>query len=142
MKKNALITSIMTIVLCLSLIAGSSFALFTSESTVNVAVTSGTVDVTATVENFVKGSELGENLSETDISYVGNSVTMNRIVPGDFVTFDLRIHNASNVTVKYRTVLRCLEDNGLWSGLKITVGGADYSGATIASDWTTLAPRQ
>lgn len=50
MKKKALISSIVTIALCLSLIAGSTFALFTSEDSVNIAVTSGKVEIEASIE--------------------------------------------------------------------------------------------
>ncbi len=47
MKKTALISSIMTIVLCVSLIAGSTFALFTSQTDVDIAVDAGRVNITA-----------------------------------------------------------------------------------------------
>lgn len=47
MKKKTLISSILTIVLCFSLIAGSTFALFTDETNFNIAVTAGNVDVEA-----------------------------------------------------------------------------------------------
>ena len=52
MKKKILLSSILTIALCLSLIAGSTFALFTSESKVNIAVTSGKVEMLANVTNL------------------------------------------------------------------------------------------
>ena len=52
MKKKTLLTSILAIVMCFSLITGATFALFTSEDKVNIAITSGKVEVTATVENF------------------------------------------------------------------------------------------
>ena len=48
MKKKVLLTSIATIALCLCLIAGSTFALFTSQSTFNIAVTAGDVEILAT----------------------------------------------------------------------------------------------
>lgn len=50
MKSKVLVSSILTIALCLSLIAGSTFALFTDNSKVNVAITSGDVEVVASVE--------------------------------------------------------------------------------------------
>lgn len=51
MKKKTIVTGILTIITCLSLIAGATFALFTSESKVNIAVTSGKVDVKASIGN-------------------------------------------------------------------------------------------
>lgn len=50
MKKNIILSSVLTILLCVSLIAGSTFALFTSESSVNIAVTAGNVEVVATID--------------------------------------------------------------------------------------------
>ena len=46
-KQKILLTSMVTIVLCLCLIAGSTYALFTSETEMNIAVTSGKVEIVA-----------------------------------------------------------------------------------------------
>lgn len=48
-KRNVVVSAVMAIVLCLSIVAGATFALFTSESSVNIAVTSGKVDVAASM---------------------------------------------------------------------------------------------
>ena len=50
-KKKILLSAVLTIVLCLSLIAGTTFALFTSESKVNIAITSGKVNVVASLSD-------------------------------------------------------------------------------------------
>ena len=47
MKKKILLPSIATIIVCLCLIAGSTFALFTSTSNVNISVTAGDVEMVA-----------------------------------------------------------------------------------------------
>ena len=49
-KRNVLVSAILAIMLCVSLIAGATFALFTSESKVNIAVTSGKVSVVANID--------------------------------------------------------------------------------------------
>lgn len=49
-KTGIIVTSVMSIACCASLITGATFALFTSESKVNIAVTSGKVDVKATID--------------------------------------------------------------------------------------------
>jgi hypothetical protein len=49
MKKRILAASLLSIVMCGSLIAGATMALFTSESETNIAITSGNVDVKASV---------------------------------------------------------------------------------------------
>lgn len=48
MKSKVLVSSILTIALCLSLIAGSTFALFTDETKFGIEVTSGDVEIYAT----------------------------------------------------------------------------------------------
>lgn len=62
MKKGFLLSSFLMIALCLSAIVGSTFALFTSESTTNIAVTSGKVEVEASVQDVVLYS-MGEQQS-------------------------------------------------------------------------------
>ena len=73
MKKKALLSSVLVIALCLCLIAGSTFALFTSQSKVNIAVTSGKVDVVASVEAFklysVEAKEDGTIVDENGGKY-------------------------------------------------------------------------
>ncbi len=141
MKKKALLSSILTIALCFSLVVGSTFALFTSESKTNVAVTSGTVSVTATASTPVLSSLLdGGNLTESSAKLDGNTVKLDKIVAGDKVDFNITVHNASDVTVKYRTIIGMVDDNGLWDALVVTIGGNTYNGATKVTAWETIAP--
>ena len=51
-KSSIIIASLASIVIAGSLIAGSTYALFTSESKTNIAVTSGKVDVSATIDGL------------------------------------------------------------------------------------------
>lgn len=143
MKKKALLSSILTIALCLCLIAGSTYALFTSSTKVNVIATAGKVDVTATLDgNIEKGSSLGNMLPETSIEFAAdtNTITMDKIVPGDYASFNLKVSNASDVTVKYRTVIKVVDDNGLFAGLVATINNVAYDGGYLASDWAELTP--
>ena len=144
MKNKILVSSILTIALCLSLIAGSTFALFTSESQVNVAVTSGKVNVVATPTAPEMGSTLGNALGTAKAD--GNSLTLENFVPGDYATFSIAVDNQSTVTVNYRTVISVSEDNGLASGLVVTIGGVEYKnsakGKLAASAWTSITPEQ
>lgn len=141
MKKKALVASILTIALCLSLIAGSTFALFTSESTVNVAVTSGKVNVVATiVEQSPLQSTLGNPLTQSTATYGAGTVTLDKIVPGDFVEFVIAVENHSDVAIKYRTVLKAVEDNGLWDGLEVTATIGEDAVQLGYGNWTEMAP--
>ena len=150
MKKKALISAILTIALCLSLIAGSTYALFTSEDSVNIAVTSGRVDITATIEQEnvklfsaekVAGTtetatmtdEYGKDYFHADKTasgYFANGGTANvvdgvlkidLITPGDKVSFDITGTNDSNVKIQYRYIIECISGFDLMSGMVVTV---------------------
>lgn len=141
--KKILISSIASILLCALLIAGSTFALFTSSQKVNVAVNSATVSISATVDerSIVMGSTLAlGNLPETTaiFSATDNTITFDKIVPGDYVEFDIVIKNASNVAVDYRTTISMANNDGLWAGLEVTIDGVTYDGATATSMWAPL----
>lgn len=113
MKKKVLITSVVTIILCLCLIAGSTFALFTSTASVNVAVTSGTVDVTATIEGLQTWS-LEDNIKDYSTSRNGKfsnggfakiedgKLIIDRMTPGDVVKFTIKVIDNSNVAAQFR----------------------------------------
>ena len=145
MKNKILVSSILTIALCLSMIAGSTFALFTSESKVDVSVSSATVSVTATPTAPVMGSTLGTALGTATAN--GNSLTLENFVPGDYATFTINVVNDSTVAVKYRTVISVSDDNGLVSGLVVTIGADVYTGTTgngelASTDWTLINPTE
>ncbi|MBQ7879161.1 MAG: hypothetical protein IJ317_00785, partial [Clostridia bacterium] len=55
-KNKVLLTSMATIAMCASLVAGGTYALFTSESAVNIAISSGTVKVEATIGELTLSS--------------------------------------------------------------------------------------
>lgn len=104
MKKKTLLLSILSIVMCLSLTVGGTFALFTSKSNVNVAVTSGTVDVTASITDTVYSfdSRLTEASNCTYVINADGGLDINQMVPGDSIKATLSIVNNSNVAIQYR----------------------------------------
>lgn len=133
-----------------SLITGATFALFTSESEVNIAVTSGNVSVVATIDetsiikSHIEPNETGDGYDTVTGSFYngtavveGNKITLDKMVPGDKIDFDVNISNASNVAIKYQTVVGVVSDNGLYSGLAVTMNGENFGGLTKKSDWTT-----
>lgn len=145
MKRNIILSALLVIMLCVSLISGATYALFTSSSEVNIAVTSGKVKMTATVEDLTTYS-MGAITSENGIFTTGGTavledgtLTLNRIVPGDKVTFTINIQNLSNVLVKYRTVITTVENDGLFEGLNITIGEQTFNGRSAVSAWQNLA---
>ncbi|MBE6691517.1 MAG: hypothetical protein E7590_09645 [Ruminococcaceae bacterium] len=161
MKKKVLITSILTIVVCLCLIVGSTFALFTSESELNIAVTAGKVEMIANLETFqlfsVEADENGAEVDENGNTYTyqlqqdkflngGTAVyengvlTLDKITPGDKISFTLTGTNNSNVLTNYRWSLVCTDGFALMSGLIVTIDGVQYESlAKYITAWDELA---
>ena len=149
MKKKVLLTSIATIALCLCLIAGSTFALFTSRSETSISVTAGDVEVLASVEDLmiysVKATPNGTIVDENGGKYEyedrteegtfanggtalleTSTITLDKITPGDKISFGIEADNNSDLIVKCRYVIQCLEGEELMKGLVVYVNGAAY----------------
>lgn len=123
MKKTikVILSSAVSMAVCASLIAGSTFALFTGGSDVNIAITSGKIDVTASAEiQKVWSAEWnGSEYTDVDIeddngdgtyiftnegtaSYEGGTLSLNNITPGDGVEFKVTVNNESTISVRYQ----------------------------------------
>ena len=141
MKKKTLISSLLTIVMCLALIAGSTYALFTSEDKINIAVTSATVKVTASIDqqslklysmdvaqtaNFENGGTAAFNQTTGDL-------TLSYITPGDKVSFNINVVNESNVAIQY--CLTWTVNGELYTALVATVGTNSTAMTEASSDW-------
>lgn len=134
MKKKVILSSILTIAICLCLIAGSTFALFTSEAKTDVAITAATVKLVATIDenSLVYESVLdGGKLDQSNAVINGNVIDVQYMVPGDYFTFDILIDNQSNVQVDYKALLSLVEDGGLWSGLVVSYEVCTDNGQTV-----------
>ncbi len=155
-KSTIILSSLAVIGVAGSLIAGSTYALFTSKNEVNIAVTSGKVDVEATIGDLVtySGVKLTGNATTDKIEPTttngtftnngtakidDNNLVLDKVTSGDKVEFTITITNKSTVAVKYRTVVTCEKDNGLFPGLKFTVGDDEFDGLTHKSDWVSLS---
>ncbi len=129
MKKKVLLTSILAIVCCVSLMVGATFALFTSESEVNIAVTSGKVSVVATVGEVntfsAVADDAGTLVDENGNKYsyaeqtagtfanggtavVGEdgTLTLANVTPGDKAEITVNVTNTSTVNVMYRATAK------------------------------------
>ena len=146
MKKKTLLASVLSIAMCSSLIGGATYALFTSESKVNVSVNAGKVNVVATV-NGVTAYSLGEEMTNGVWENGGvataelNTVKLDKITPGDSAVIALNVENNSNVKIMYRMIVDCAADNGLFDGLDVTVSGVKGTFDGFAyTPWMELAP--
>ena len=152
-KSKTFLGAVLSIALCVSLIAGATFAIFTSESKVNIAVTSGTVKITAEIGDLTTYSGVNITGTADDVLELttangtftnggtatkeGNTIVLNNITAGDKVEFPVTVTNGSNVTVKYRMRVSYANDNGLFSQLKMKIG--EYTNGTITA-WEELQP--
>ena len=148
--KKILLSSILTIALCLSLIAGSTFALFTSESTVNVAATAGKVNVTAKIDgasleaSTTLSSYTDASTAPDDVVFFQNygsatvgtdgKLLLSNMMPGDVLTFKIKAENHSNVHIQYRVKMHT--DGELASSL-VTTATLTANGTTqaVPTDW-------
>ena len=154
-KSSIILASLASIAVAGSLIAGSTYALFTSESKTNIAVTSGTVDVEATISELktysgvdLTGDPETDTISETaeagkftnggTATYTDGTLTLDKMTPGDKVTFNIKITNNSNVAAKYRTVVKKGNDTGLFNGLEIKVDDEEFLGVSLISSYADL----
>lgn len=149
-KRSVIITAILAIIMCASLAAGATFALFTSSSSVNIAVTSGNVEVTASVVDIQKsyvdenGKTVNGKLFSGDATFDegAHTVTLSNVLPKDTVEFKVKVENGSNVAIKYRMVMSLVEDNGLFSSLDITLNGKKFYGYTSGTKYALLEAEQ
>lgn len=154
MKRNVIISAFLAIALCMSVIAGATFALFTSNAKVNLSITSATVKVSADVENLKLYSTTEVNPATNEgkkqdltgntfllggtANFTDGVLTLDRLAPGDGVTFDIKLTNKSNIDVKYRVVIGEATGGDLADALDITVNGDKYEGA-INTEWNEVA---
>ncbi len=150
-KANIIVPALLTIAACGGIIAGSTYALFTSESKVNIAVTSGKVDVVATISDLAtysgKANSLTGDLTADEANIVltdeqgtfsnggtakieNNALILDKMTPGDKVTFKISVANNSTVASKYRTLIKEEGGTGLFEGLKFTIGESSVVGRT------------
>lgn len=122
MKKKVLAISVITIMLCVAVIAGATFALFTDNGGVDIAVTSGKVSVSAAVDTnsmtLYSPASVNENgevvnaenaASQTAFANGGTAkvdeygaLYLSGLTPGDKAEFQIKITNNSDVNYKQR----------------------------------------
>lgn len=152
-KKGILVGAIATIALCVSIVAGATFALFTSETKTNVVVKAGTVSVTATIKdeptathgvwNEEEGAYIvtpGLFAGTAQLDEKKQTLTLDNIVPTDKVSFTIAVKNDSTVPIKYRTIVACTKDDGLAGGLSVTIDEQKFTTSAIG-EWTQIAAK-
>lgn len=156
MKRNVIVSAFLAIALCMSVIAGATFALFTSNAKVNLSITSAKVKLlNATIENkkmysltevnpdTLEGTEEDRTAAGTfylggTAEFEGNTLTLKKMAPGDRIAFDVKVDNESDIPVKYRVLVKEDGESNLTATLNIFVNNEYYLGDS-ATGYTALA---
>ena len=140
MNKKTLLTSLMSIAMLASIASGATYALFTAEDNVNIAINAAKVNVKATISDLSLSSKVGSN--ETVGSWANggtatltnNQITLTNMTPGDKVSFNITVTNNSNVRVQSRNTY--VASGELLGALNITGFGSAQS--VGFSNWEVL----
>lgn len=150
MKKKAIIlSSVSAIMLCVALAVGLTVSLLTSETSVNISVRSGVVQVKAEINDVklysAEADPNGELKDENGATYKevertggkflnggtadvkeDGSIEFKNVSAGDKVSFKIDLINESNIPVMFNTLLTLTgqEENALFSALDIGVSAA------------------
>ena len=134
MKRKSLVLSLLTVVCCLSLLVGATLALFASKQEVDISVTSGNVEVKATISDYStysKGVEMTKGTFENGgtAKVEGNSVVLDRISPMDKIVLEIAVSNKSNIAYQYRMKLGTETENTLYDLLLVGLSedGTEYT---------------
>lgn len=134
---NLFLSSIAAIGVAASILVGGTYALLSSESKVNIAITSGKVDVTATIESSSLSVPSTANAIISD-----GTLTINSIAPGEKISFKINITNNSNIIIKYRAEVNCpnVTEETLFNALTYSFNetSADKSSSSGSGQWATL----
>lgn len=134
-KKRVLLISCSVIMLCICIIAGMSYALFTDSVSVGNHLQAGNLNVTLTRTNLKYSvlnddGELAVTTVEDDLDLTTSNATNVfgidstdiRIVPGSYFDADLEIKNAGNTAFNYSISIKLLGDStDLAEQLKVIV---------------------
>ena len=116
MKKRILSVSILTIVLCICIIAGSTYALFMDDTKINIAVTAGNLEVIASIEDgklLTQSPGDQTEFSRNDGSFANggsamidpedsSNILISSMTPGDKLRFNIDVQNNSDIAIRYR----------------------------------------
>lgn len=150
MKKKIIFSSVATIIICLCLAVGATYALFTDVANVNISATSGKLDITATVDqaSLEKYSLNVDRTNEATFTNGGTAdfnaegaLVLDKVTPGDGVKFNINVDNSeTNIAIQYKVIMVVEYDtNGTAEELdarkamaaalvaKATVNGTEYT---------------
>lgn len=143
-KKRVLLVSCAVILLCMCIIVGMTYALFTDSVSVKNHLKAGDLEISLTRTNLEysvlnEDGELAVTTVEDDLDFTdttgenvfGIDATDIRIVPGSYFDADMEISNNGNVAFTYSVGIQLIgESNALAEQLQVTVTHPDGTTTT------------
>ena len=134
---------------CCSFAVGSTYALFTDEATTNIAVSSGTVDVRASITR--PGLYFDDNNGNTSRSWPNGNVTLAdnlgivNMTPGCSVSFEIIVENSGTLATKWQVCIN--SDVDIFNYVTFSTNDGDVeieklSDQVIATVWQRNEPLQ
>ena len=149
MKNKIILTSVLTIMLCLSLIAGSTFAIFQAESNINISVNSGKLDITAVTSDLkaysrdevrtvatVDGKSVAAFANGGAATLEGGRLDLSLITPGDRVTFLITVDVESTIAMQHNVSWTIAGDLAPYLTTSITRMEVQDDGSLVPSNST------
>ena len=144
-KVSVIAVAILTCIVCVSMIAGATFALFTDNDRVDVSVTTAKLDVSAEITDVEKSSNGTDANDRLFAEYDAEEklLTVDNMLPGDVVTFKVTVTSNATVDVKYRVNFGCTDENSalfdqLLLGVKDTVDAGYQYYVSSTSAWDEI----
>ena len=136
MKKKLIITAALTAAIMAAGAVGGTIAYFSTSNETDINVTSGKINVSSVVSELKTFSldveqEEGKFENGGTAALSGNVITLDRMSPGDKVTFKIAVTCDNNIKIKYRVAFNKIGD--LAPALEANVTGG-------ASDWVMVNP--
>ena len=142
-RKLGIFSSLVAIVVCVILITGSTFSLFTGNTNADISISAGQIELTAKLDNLALKS-LGVLMPGTTFAnggtakLDGNKLDLYNITPGDRVELDLVVTNESTVKIGYRVIWKL---NGtLAEHLEFSIDTNEFAPGTDTSSWSLWEP--
>ena len=142
-NKLGVIVSIVAIALCVVLITGSTFSLFTGSTESDIVISAGKIELTADLndDTFALSSlgvaQPGKTFANGGTATLaGADLTLENVTPGDKVEFDIVIDNDSTIKIAYALTWAMTGD--LAQYLTVSVDDQPFAGGT--SDWYDWDP--
>ena len=147
-KKRALLVSCSIIMLCMCIIVGSTYALFTDSATVKNHLKAGNLDVTLTRTNLeyrvldeygmLKTTTVGTTedfTGATGENVFGIDATDMKIVPGSYFDATMELANGGNVAFNYMVTIKLISgSNALAEQIDVTITHPDNTKTEVSLD--------